>query len=97
MPQYVLYLDPDSVFPLSLSILVCLLTVVGGVGTLWGPLVGTALMFPLSDGHAHPVRRDRAAGGSPHLRSAPHHRGGVPAHGSGGARDAVAEALTWLS
>ena len=47
--QYVLYLDPDSVFPLSLSILVCVLTVVGGVGTLWGPLVGTALMIPLSE------------------------------------------------
>ena len=47
--QYVLYLDPDSVFPLSLSILVCCLTVVGGVGTLWGPLVGTALMIPLSE------------------------------------------------
>ncbi len=47
--QYVLYLDPDSVFPLALSILVCLLTVVGGVGTLWGPLVGTALMIPLSE------------------------------------------------
>jgi branched-chain amino acid transport system permease protein len=47
--QYVLYLDPDSVFPLSLSILICCLTVVGGVGTLWGPLVGTALMIPLSE------------------------------------------------
>ena len=47
--QYTLYLDPDSVFPLSLSILVCLLAVVGGVGTLWGPLVGTALMIPLSE------------------------------------------------
>jgi branched-chain amino acid transport system permease protein len=47
--QYVLYMDPDSVFPLSLSILVCLLTVVGGVGTVWGPLVGAALMIPLSE------------------------------------------------
>jgi branched-chain amino acid transport system permease protein len=47
--QYVLYMDPDSVFPLSLSILVCLLAVVGGVGTLWGPLVGAALMIPLSE------------------------------------------------
>jgi branched-chain amino acid transport system permease protein len=42
-------MDPDSVFPLSLSILVCLLAVVGGVGTLWGPLVGAALMIPLSE------------------------------------------------
>jgi len=47
--QYTLYIDPDSVFPLSLSILACLLAVVGGVGTLWGPLVGTALMIPLSE------------------------------------------------
>jgi branched-chain amino acid transport system permease protein len=47
--QYVLYLDPDSVFPLSLSILVCLIAVVGGVGTLWGPLVGAALLIPLSE------------------------------------------------
>ena len=47
--QYVLYLDPDSVFQLSLSILICLLAVVGGTGTLWGPLVGAALMIPLSE------------------------------------------------
>lgn len=47
--QYVLYLDPDSVFPLSLSILICCLAVVGGTGTLWGPLVGAALMVPLSE------------------------------------------------
>ena len=47
--QYVLYLDPDSVFPLSLSILICLLAVVGGVGTLWGPLLGAALLIPLAE------------------------------------------------
>jgi len=47
--QYLLYIDPDSVFPLALSILICLLTVVGGTGTLWGPLVGAALMIPLSE------------------------------------------------
>ncbi|HTX55017.1 MAG TPA: branched-chain amino acid ABC transporter permease [Candidatus Baltobacteraceae bacterium] len=47
--QYLLYIDPDSVFPLALSIMICLLVVVGGVGTLWGPLVGAALMIPLSE------------------------------------------------
>jgi branched-chain amino acid transport system permease protein len=47
--QYLLYIDPDSVFPLNLSILICLLAVVGGVGTLWGPFVGAALMIPLSE------------------------------------------------
>lgn len=47
--QYVLYIDPDSVLPLSLSILICVLAVVGGVGTLWGALVGAVIMIPLSE------------------------------------------------
>jgi branched-chain amino acid transport system permease protein len=48
--QYVLFVDPESVFPLSLSILICLVAVLGGVGTLWGPLVGAAVLVPLSEG-----------------------------------------------
>jgi branched-chain amino acid transport system permease protein len=48
--QYVLFIDPESVFPLSLSILVCLIAVLGGVGTLWGPLMGAAVLVPLSEG-----------------------------------------------
>jgi branched-chain amino acid transport system permease protein len=48
--QYVLFIDPESVFPLSLSILICLVAVVGGVGTLWGPLIGAAILVPLSEG-----------------------------------------------
>lgn len=47
--QYVLFIDPESVFPLSLSILICLVAVLGGVGTLWGPLVGSAIMIPLGE------------------------------------------------
>jgi branched-chain amino acid transport system permease protein len=48
--QYILFIDPESVLPLSLSILVCLVAVLGGVGTLWGPLVGAAILVPLSEG-----------------------------------------------
>ncbi|MBI4636815.1 MAG: branched-chain amino acid ABC transporter permease [Candidatus Rokubacteria bacterium] len=48
--QYVLFIDPESVFPLSLSILMCLIAVLGGVGTLWGPLLGAAVLVPLSEG-----------------------------------------------
>ena len=48
--QYVLFIDPESVFPLMLSVLICLIAIVGGVGTLWGPLLGSALMVPLSEG-----------------------------------------------
>ena len=47
--QYVLFIDPESVFPLSLSILICLVAVLGGVGTLWGPLVGAAVLIPLGE------------------------------------------------
>ena len=47
--QYVLFIDPESVFPLSLSILICLVAVLGGVGTLWGPFLGAVILFPLSE------------------------------------------------
>jgi branched-chain amino acid transport system permease protein len=48
--QYLLFIDPESVFALSLSILICLVAVLGGVGTLWGPLVGAAVLVPLGEG-----------------------------------------------
>ncbi|HET9492022.1 MAG TPA: branched-chain amino acid ABC transporter permease [Methylomirabilota bacterium] len=48
--QYVLFIDPESVFPLSLSILICLVAVMGGVGSLWGPLLGAVVLVPLSEG-----------------------------------------------
>jgi branched-chain amino acid transport system permease protein len=47
--QYVLFIDPESVFPLSLSILICLVAVLGGVGSLWGPVLGAAILVPLSE------------------------------------------------
>jgi branched-chain amino acid transport system permease protein len=47
--QYVLFIDPESVLPLSLSILICLVAVLGGVGTLWGPLIGAAVLVPLGE------------------------------------------------
>jgi branched-chain amino acid transport system permease protein len=48
--QYVLFVDPESVFPLSLSILICLVAVLGGVGSLWGPVLGATILVPLSEG-----------------------------------------------
>ena len=47
--QYVLFIDPESVLPTSLSILVCLVAVLGGVGTLWGPALGAAVLISLSE------------------------------------------------
>ena len=47
--QYVGYIDPDSVLAGSFSILIALPAVLGGVGTLWGPLLGAAVLIPVSE------------------------------------------------
>ncbi len=47
--QYVLFVDPESTFSLRLSILIVLVTVLGGVGTVWGPLLGAVVLIPLSE------------------------------------------------
>ena len=47
--QYVGYIDPDSVMSSSFSILIALPAVLGGVGTLWGPLIGAIVLIPTSE------------------------------------------------
>jgi branched-chain amino acid transport system permease protein len=47
--QYTLIIDPETVLPLLLSILVVLMTMLGGLGTLWGPIIGAAVLVPLSE------------------------------------------------
>ncbi len=47
--QYVGYIDPDSVLSANFSILIALPAVLGGVGTLWGPLLGAVVLIPTSE------------------------------------------------
>ncbi|MDP9265707.1 MAG: branched-chain amino acid ABC transporter permease [Chloroflexota bacterium] len=47
--QYVLFIDADSVFPLSLSILVALVAILGGAGRAYGPFLGACVLVPLSE------------------------------------------------
>jgi len=47
---YVGFIDPESMFSLTLSVQVVLVTILGGVGTLAGPWIGAALLLPLSEG-----------------------------------------------
>ena len=47
--QYVLVLDPERLFHAEISIIVLLMTVLGGAGTLWGPALGAAILIPLSE------------------------------------------------
>jgi branched-chain amino acid transport system permease protein len=47
--QYVLVVDPERMFSIDISILVLLMAVLGGIGTLWGPALGAAILVPLSE------------------------------------------------
>jgi branched-chain amino acid transport system permease protein len=46
--QYIYFIDPNTVFNFNISLEAALVSIVGGVGTLWGPVVGTVLLEPLS-------------------------------------------------
>ena len=47
MSVYYLYIDPDLVMPLDLSILIAMTVMVGGAGSIWGPMIGAAALIPL--------------------------------------------------
>jgi len=42
--QYIYFIDPNTAFNFDISIKAALVSIVGGVGTLFGPLVGTVLL-----------------------------------------------------
>ncbi|WP_298962720.1 branched-chain amino acid ABC transporter permease [uncultured Methylobacterium sp.] len=46
---YVSYIDPESVMSFRFSLLFALPAVLGGIGTLWGALVGAAILIPLTE------------------------------------------------
>ncbi|MBS7700336.1 MULTISPECIES: branched-chain amino acid ABC transporter permease [unclassified Chelatococcus] len=45
--QYILFLDPPSVFSINISVQIALLSIIGGLGTPLGPIVGSLVMTPL--------------------------------------------------
>jgi len=47
--QYILYIDPPSVLSLDVSIKIVLIAVLGGAGTIVGPILGAAILIPLSE------------------------------------------------
>ncbi|MBI4772738.1 MAG: branched-chain amino acid ABC transporter permease [Deltaproteobacteria bacterium] len=47
--NYIFYLHPDALLGMSLSIELILRPIVGGLGTLFGPIVGSFLLTPLSE------------------------------------------------
>ncbi|MDC1148672.1 branched-chain amino acid ABC transporter permease [Pelagibacteraceae bacterium] len=47
--QYILIVDPDRMFNFEISIIALLISVLGGIGYVWGPLVGTIILIPLAE------------------------------------------------
>jgi len=47
--QYILYIDPDSVMILPISVQIVLVAMLGGASTVLGPVVGAAVLVPLSE------------------------------------------------
>jgi ABC-type branched-subunit amino acid transport system ATPase component/ABC-type branched-subunit amino acid transport system permease subunit len=45
-----LVVTPDSVFGMLTSAQALIVTMFGGTGTLWGPVIGTAVLIPLAEG-----------------------------------------------
>jgi len=46
---YIRFIDTSAVLDLRLSIEIILTAIIGGVGTLWGPVVGAILLVPLAE------------------------------------------------
>jgi branched-chain amino acid transport system permease protein len=44
---YHLYIDPRSVMHIDLTILIAMTAMVGGSGSIWGPIIGAAMLIPL--------------------------------------------------
>ena len=42
--QYIYFIDPNTAFSFNVSVEAALVSIVGGIGTLWGPVVGTMLL-----------------------------------------------------
>ncbi len=40
-------IDPEDIMSLDLSILIAMMAMVGGAGSLWGPIIGAAVLIPL--------------------------------------------------
>ncbi len=48
--QYILYIDPESVLVLPISVQVVLVAMLGGAGSIMGPVIGAAILLPISEG-----------------------------------------------
>jgi branched-chain amino acid transport system permease protein len=46
---YIGFIDPSTVFPLDVSVQIVLICIIGGIGTIFGPVIGSLVLVPLSE------------------------------------------------
>jgi branched-chain amino acid transport system permease protein len=46
---YIKFIDPTTVLALDLSVQIVLIAIIGGIGTIYGPMVGALVLVPLSE------------------------------------------------
>ncbi|MHA6345638.1 branched-chain amino acid ABC transporter ATP-binding protein/permease [Roseivivax sp. CAU 1761] len=47
--MYLSYIEPASMFSLQFSIQIAMFALIGGIGTVWGPLLGAVLLVPITE------------------------------------------------
>ncbi len=48
--QFTYFFDPESIFSMTdISVRVALICIIGGIGSLWGPLIGALILIPLDE------------------------------------------------
>jgi len=47
--QYILFIDPESILSLGLSIEIMVYPILGGVGTVLGPVIGAFILYPVGE------------------------------------------------
>jgi branched-chain amino acid transport system permease protein len=47
--QFVMYIAPEIVFSVNFSVVIAVICIIGGRGTLWGPLLGALLLHPAEE------------------------------------------------
>jgi branched-chain amino acid transport system permease protein len=46
---FVKFIDPSTVLPLDLSVQIVLIAIIGGIGTIYGPVIGAMVLVPMSE------------------------------------------------
>jgi len=47
--QYVLFIDPESILSLGLSVEIIVYPILGGIGTVMGPVIGAFILYPVGE------------------------------------------------